>query len=118
MPRRYPTFEGWAWLTPASPSASGLTSGWQKKRREEAKPDVDVAVLREFFQAHVLLLLLKEPMISPELVEKMRPWRLTGFHAFAGDEIPDIDDAVRVGIYLQGATSSFDRKNPPRIAAC
>ncbi|MDH3262217.1 MAG: transposase [Acidimicrobiia bacterium] len=40
---------------------------------------VDVAVLREFFQAPVLLLLLKEPMISPELVEKMRTWRHSGF---------------------------------------
>jgi len=59
---------------------------------------VDVTACRELFQAHVLRLLLKEQMISPELVHRMRTGRKEGFHAFAGDLIPEIDDAARVGI--------------------
>jgi hypothetical protein len=39
-------------------------------------------------------------MISPELVERMRTWRNEGFHAFAGEEIPDIEDALRAGFEL------------------
>jgi hypothetical protein len=38
-------------------------------------------VLRDLFQANVLALLLKERTISPELVERMREWRHSGFHA-------------------------------------
>ena len=55
-------------------------------------PVFDAAVLRGLFQANVLALLLKERMISPELVERMRTWRNEGFHTYAGEEIPDIDD--------------------------
>jgi hypothetical protein len=43
-------------------------------------PHVDVTACRELFQAHVLRLLLKEQMISPELVDRMRTWRHCGFH--------------------------------------
>jgi hypothetical protein len=39
--------------------------------------------LRGLFQANVLALLLKERMISSELVERMREWRHSGFHAAA-----------------------------------
>lgn len=39
-------------------------------------------------------------MISPELVERMTKWRHSGFHAFAGEEIPDIEDALRLGLYM------------------
>jgi hypothetical protein len=44
----------------------------------------DTIVLRGLFQANVLTLLLKERMISPELVERMREWRHSGFHAYTG----------------------------------
>lgn len=59
-------------------------------------------------------------MISPEPVEKMRTWRHSGLHAFAGDEIPDIDDAVRVGFQMVrgSATASRLRADPhqePRL---
>jgi hypothetical protein len=58
-------------------------------------------------------LLLRERMISPELVERMKDWRHSGFHAFAG-EVPDISDALRVGRYMvRGpATTSRLRPNP------
>jgi hypothetical protein len=59
-------------------------------------PLFDAAVLRERFQANVLALLLRERCISTELVERMREWRHPGFHAYAGEEIPDIEDALRV----------------------
>jgi hypothetical protein len=49
-------------------------------------------------------------MISPELVDRMRTWRHSGFHVFAGDEISDIDDAIRVGLYMV--------RGPRRQAAC
>ena len=62
-------------------------------------PLFNPAVLRDLFQANVLALLLKERMISPELVERMKDWRHSGFHAFAGEEIPDVEDALRVGLY-------------------
>ena len=39
-------------------------------------------------------------MISPELVERMKDWRNEGFHAYTGEEIPDIPDALRVGLYM------------------
>jgi len=61
-------------------------------------PVFDAAVLRGLFQANVLSLLLRERMISPELVERMKDWRNEGFHAYTGEEIPDIPDALRVGL--------------------
>ena len=63
-------------------------------------PLFDAAVLRDLFQANVLALLLRERFISTELVERMREWRHSGFHAYAGEEIPDIEDALRVGLYM------------------
>jgi hypothetical protein len=63
-------------------------------------PLFDPAVLRDLFQANVLAILLKERMISSELVERMKDWRHSGFHAYAGEEIPDIGDALRVGLYM------------------
>jgi hypothetical protein len=51
-------------------------------------PLFDPAVLRGLFQANVLALLLKERMISSELVERMKTWRHSRFHAYAGEEIP------------------------------
>ncbi|TFH30873.1 MAG: hypothetical protein E4G97_05045 [Deltaproteobacteria bacterium] len=52
-------------------------------------PVFDAAVLRGLFQANVLSLLLRERMISPERVERMKDWRNEGFHAYTGEEIPD-----------------------------
>jgi hypothetical protein len=63
-------------------------------------PSFDVAAIRELFQAEVFRLLLKEEMISEEFVAKIKSWRYSGFHAFAGEEIPDIDTAVQIGLYM------------------
>jgi hypothetical protein len=49
-------------------------------------PLFDPAVLRDLFQANVLAFLLKERLISSELVERMKEWRHSGFHAYAGDD--------------------------------
>jgi len=59
-------------------------------------PVFDVSVLRELFQAQVLALLVKERMVSTELIDRMKTWRHSGFHAFAGDEIPDTDARRRL----------------------
>ena len=72
-------------------------------------PLFDPAVLRDLFQANVLALLLKERMISSELVERMREWRHSGFHAYAGEEIPDISDALRVGLYMVRGPAATSR---------
>ena len=72
-------------------------------------PVFDAAVLRGLFQANVLSLLLRERMISPELVERMKDWRHSGFHAFAGEEIPDIEDALRVGLYMVRGPAATSR---------
>ncbi len=72
-------------------------------------PLFDPAVLRDLFQAKVLALLLKERIISSELVERMREWRHSGFHAYAGEEIPDIEDALRVGLYMVRGPAATSR---------
>ena len=78
----------------------------------------DVSALREMFQAHVFALLVKERMVSAELIDRMKSWRHSGFHAFAGDEIPDIDDAVRVGIYMvRGPAADVAREVVEFLAA-
>ncbi|MDH3238382.1 MAG: transposase zinc-binding domain-containing protein, partial [Deltaproteobacteria bacterium] len=72
-------------------------------------PVFDAAILRDLFQANVLALLRKERMISQELVERMREWRHSGFHAYAGEEIPDIEDALRVGLYMVRGPAATSR---------
>jgi hypothetical protein len=72
----------------------------------------DAAVLRDLFQANALALLLKERMISPELVERMKTWRHSGFHAYAGEEISDIEDALRVGLYMVRGPAGTSRFRP------
>jgi hypothetical protein len=52
---------------------------------------------------------MKERMISPELVERMKTWRHSGFHAYAGEEIPDIEDALRIGLYLVRGPAATSR---------
>jgi hypothetical protein len=34
------------------------------------------------------------------MVERMREWRQSGFHAYAEEEIPDIEDALRMELYM------------------
>ena len=48
-------------------------------------------------------------MISPELVERMKDWRHSGFHAYAGEEISDIEDALRVGLYMVRGPAATSR---------
>ena len=69
----------------------------------------DVATLRELFRADVLRLLVTERMISGEFVGRMNTWRDEGFHAFAGEEIPEIDDAVRVGLSMVRGPAATSR---------
>jgi len=82
--------------------------------REMRKKKIPISVfaapvLRDLFQANVLALLLKERMISPELVERMREWRHSGFHAYVGEGISDIEDALRVGLYMVRGPAATSR---------
>ena len=72
----------------------------------------DVATLRELFRASVLRLLVKEGIISKELVGRMKTWRHSGVHAFAGEKIPEIDHAVRVGLYMVRGPAATGRLQP------
>ena len=83
-------------------------------------PYFDARTLQRLFEAEVLKLLLKEGMISEEFVGKMRSWRHSGFHAFAGEEIPDLSTAVQIGLYMvrgPAATTRLqaDPGNEPKL---
>ena len=66
-------------------------------------------VLRELFEAEVFKLLVKKELISRELISKMRTWRHSGFHVYAGPAVTDIQDAVRVGLYIVRPSASSGR---------
>jgi Transposase zinc-binding domain/Putative transposase len=67
------------------------------------------SLLRELFEAHVFRLLAHKGLIGPELIAKIRAWRHTGFHVWAGPAIYDKQDAVRVGLYIVRAPGSATR---------
>ena len=80
-------------------------------------------VLRELFEAEVFKLLVKKELISRELIGKMRTWRHSGFHVYAGPALTDIQDAVRVGLYIVRPSASAtvlccfpERNGSPRRA--
>ncbi len=66
-------------------------------------------VLRELFEANVFKLLVSEGLITAELIAKIRTWRHSGFHVYAGPTITDKEDAVRVGLYIVRAPASASR---------
>ena len=66
-------------------------------------------VLRELFEANVFKLLVSEGLITAELISKMRTWKHSGFHVYAGPTITQKEDAVRVGLYIVRAPASASR---------
>jgi len=59
-------------------------------------------VLRQRFEANVFKLLVSESLISAELISRMRTWRHSGFHVYAGPtitqkEVEQQDVPVTVG---------------------
>jgi len=66
-------------------------------------------VLRELFEANVFKLLVSEGLITAELIAKIRTWRHSGFHVYAGPTITQKEDAVRVGLYIVRAPASASR---------
>jgi hypothetical protein len=66
-------------------------------------------VLRELFEANVLKLLVSQGLITAELIAKIRTWRHSGFHVYAGPTISEKEDAVRVGLYIVRAPASASR---------
>ncbi len=48
-------------------------------------------------------------MVSDELIDRMKSWRHSGFHAFAGDEIPDVENIIRVGLYMVRGPAASSR---------
>jgi hypothetical protein len=66
-------------------------------------------VLRGLFEANVFRLLVSEGLITSDLIRKMRTWRHSGFHVYAGPAITQKEDAVRVGLYIIRAPASSSR---------
>ena len=61
------------------------------------------------FEANVFKLLVSEGLITAELIAKMRTWKHSGFHVYAGPTITHKEDAVRVGLYIVRAPASASR---------
>ena len=47
--------------------------------------------------------------VLEEFVGSIKSWRPSVFHAFAGEEIPDIAAAVQVGLYMARSPASTTR---------
>ena len=66
-------------------------------------------MLRELFEANVFKLLVSEGLITAELISRMRTWKHSGFHVYAGPTITQKEDTVRVGLYIVRAPASASR---------
>ncbi|MFM8360669.1 MAG: transposase, partial [Verrucomicrobiota bacterium] len=58
-------------------------------------PEIPVRALEETFRTRVLAELLKHRLISPELVERMKSWKHTGFNAHLGPRVAPENRAER-----------------------
>ena len=63
----------------------------------------------ELFEANVFRLLVSEGFITSDLITKIRTWRHSGFHVYAGPTITQKEHAVRVGLYIIRAPASSSR---------
>jgi hypothetical protein len=63
----------------------------------------------ESCEANVFKLLVSESLITAELIVKIRAWKHSGFHVYAGPTITDKEDAVRVGLYIVRAPATASR---------
>lgn len=66
-------------------------------------------VLRQLFEANLFQLLVSEGFITAELIVKIRTWKHSGFHVYAGPTIRQKEDAVRVGLYIVRPPASSSR---------
>jgi hypothetical protein len=72
---------------------------------------VDTELLQELFSNYLFAFLLKEELISAELVESMREWQHSGFHVFSGEPIQATESEKRLFVarYLKKCPISLKR---------
>ncbi len=72
-------------------------------------PALNETTLRQLFEAEVYKLLLREGHITPSVVEDIRSWKHSGFHAYAGPATMTIEEAVQVALYAVRAPAAVGR---------
>ena len=74
-------------------------------------PEVDTALLEEFFAEKVFRFLLDEQLLDEQTVESMRSWEHSGFNFFAGEPIGADDKDARLFLarYLKKAPLALER---------
>jgi hypothetical protein len=71
--------------------------------------DIDTGALRRLFEVYLFGMLLGEGLISAEVVEKIRSWKHTGFHVYAGPPLQTTEEVVKVGYYIIRPPASASR---------
>jgi PAS domain S-box-containing protein len=66
-------------------------------------------IIQELFEANVFRLLVKKELIGKDLITKMRSWKHTGFQVYAGPQMTEKQDMLRVGLYIIRSPASASR---------
>ena len=87
---------------------------WDRQGKQYHMPefsDGDLEIIERLFAASVFKMLLKENMISKELVEKMSSWKHSGFSVHSGSPVKVEDEASRKTLseYISRAPFSLER---------
>lgn len=72
-------------------------------------PALNETTLRQLFEAEVSKLLLAKGHITPAVVDNIRSWKHSGFHAYAGPARMRIEEAVQVALYAVRAPAAVGR---------
>jgi hypothetical protein len=87
---------------------------WEREGNQDNMPEIsaaDLKIIDKLFAASVFRMLLKEGMISKELVEKMSSWKHSGFNVYCGNPIKaeDEDSRKTLSEYISRAPFSLER---------
>jgi hypothetical protein len=76
-----------------------------------ALPEVDTALLQEFFAEKVFAFLLEAELIDQDTIDSMKTWEHSGFNFFAGEPIGGDDKDARLFLarYLKKAPLALER---------
>lgn len=72
-------------------------------------PTIDDHLIAEFFTREVFSLLLREKLISPQLVQKILSWRHTGFNVHSNVRAKSKKETERLGKYMVRPLLSLER---------
>ena len=71
--------------------------------------ELDIDKLHRCFQQNVFNALLKQELITPEVVENMSGWQHSGFNVWSGEPFTDPDTRKFLGRYLKKSPVSLER---------